>query len=252
MKLIASAASACGMRVENQDSFLINDKVFQQSECQRKTGQMIKHKQKFLIDSSSEPLLFAVADGVTCSRYGGIASIDALSALATEINSWKDSASIKNVNEKIYAYYKGSAATTLSCIYIENTTLHIYNVGDSPIYLFRKNELIPMYTPETKAQWKRMNGFPEEMITVRDHHTLINYIGQEVLYNVVETISELQADDIWFIATDGLMFDESLKEFVQTVYREKSGKNFAELIINKMKEDNKIDDNISIITLGVF
>lgn len=252
MKIIVSAGSACGKRPENQDSLLVNGKIFQQSERQHKENQIIKYQQELQIEDSTGPLLLAVADGVTCSRYGARASVDALTTLATEANRWKGVTSIENVNDKIYAYYKGSAATTLSCIYLDNTNLHTYNVGDSPIYLFRKNELIPMYIPETKAQWKKLNEFPEETITVRDYHTLINFIGQEILFNVVESISEIRPGDIWFLSTDGLVFDETLKEFLQTSYCENTAENIAELIIRKMYEDDKIDDNISIITVGVF
>lgn len=252
MKIIISAGSACGKRPENQDSLLVNGKIFQQSERQHKENQIIKYQQELQIEDSTGPLLFAVADGVTCSRYGALASVDALSALATEAYDWKGSASIKSVNDKLYAHYKASGATTVSCCYLENGNIHTYNVGDSPIYVLRKNTLIPMYTPETQAYWKQLNGFSADSISIRDHHTLINFMGSEILYNVVENSSKLEPGDIWLICTDGLEFNSSLKEYLQTSYSEETAGEFAESIIEKMYKSDEIIDNISIIVIGVF
>lgn len=107
MSLQATAATQKGLHLENQDSFLVNEK----------RG------------------LFAVADGVTLSRNGKKASNEAIQCL----KNWKGD--IKEffpaVNKKILDLKTGS--TTLTVASIKNNSLSVGHVGDSVLFLVRKS-----------------------------------------------------------------------------------------------------------------
>lgn len=225
------------------------------------------NEDRFLLNEPSG--LYVVADGMGGHRGGAVASrvavetIDAYMATSSAESVGVDGTnpddtqsesakrlrqSIVLANQKIYTQSTTDEAcrgmgTTVSALYLTDSTIITANVGDSPIYLLRNGEIESLYTPhnllhERKRMPKAMEGrFPSSKLA----HILTRAVG--IKKNVGVAIVETQCftGDIVVICSDGLSGKISREEIRDTVYRydsEEACRKLTDLANKRGGEDN--------------
>jgi PPM family protein phosphatase len=181
----------------------------------------------------NEPIgLYVVADGMGGHRGGDVASQMAIEAIdqymsnpssqmqhATQHgaggnrNQYANSLiqSIRLANKKIYDRSVSEEAfrgmgTTVSALYLTDHSIITANVGDSPIFLCRNQEIEQLYTPHTLLHERKK--IPKSMVgrfsEAKLGHILTRAVGirSEVKIDLVET--PCFADDIVVLCSDGL------------------------------------------------
>ena len=112
------------------------------------------------------PTLLAVSDGIAGLKYGEVASTLTLSFLAQIIQ--EDSAiptakAIRIAQERLSMYafkkpkYSGMGATLAGVRFFEDEA-HVFNVGDSRVYLFRDGKLSQLSIDHTLARKMALEG----------------------------------------------------------------------------------------------
>ncbi|WP_419659514.1 serine/threonine phosphatase, PP2C-family [Desulfosarcina variabilis str. Montpellier] len=174
--------------------------------------------------------LYVVADGMGGHRGGGMASQMAIEAIDQYMSDpslqqqYSDEKSglqnryascliqsIRLANKQIYDRSVSEEAfrgmgTTVSALYLTDNTMITANVGDSPIFLLRNQEIEQLYTPHTllherKKIPKSMEG---RLSKAKLGHILTRAVGirSEVKVDLVET--PCFKDDIIVLCSDGL------------------------------------------------
>ena len=159
MKAIYSVRSHKGkIREKNEDNFLA-DEIFLTAEYRNKP---------FSIDASAfSPFILAVCDGVGGEENGEFASLTAVKKISdlklqsqTDLNS-AVSQCIEEVNNEIRSIGKRSGATLALAIISEKGTQY-FNVGDSRIYVLKKNSFRRITNDHTAGAEKVRNGIVSE------------------------------------------------------------------------------------------
>jgi serine/threonine protein phosphatase PrpC len=211
MKIICSGKSTRGKdHSENEDSLLIDRKL----------------------------KLFAVADGVSIPKGGKKASQKAVKYLK-EVFSGDLKRAVEETNKKIVEEKRTKlfeGYTTLTAIYLDGNILKVCNVGDSPAFLFRKENL--------------------EMLTMLDvipgTSTLIQAIGQEfVIVHSVEL--EVKEGDCLIFASDGITDVLNWAEVVEIVKKFEEPKAIVEEMIKKAERKIKAyEDDKTVIVIRLI
>ncbi len=188
----------------------------------------------------------AIADGMSGSDAGKEASRCCIIGFISDYYSTPESWSVKHAGQKIlsatnsWLYSQGQAryqstkgmVSTLSILIIKSTTAHLFHIGDSRIYRFRRGDL--------------------ELMT-RDHRFWIsdekNYLsramGIEPCLEVDYKAFPVEKGDLYLMTTDGVhdfVGDKFLKE---TLRDASAGLNqMARSIVDKAKA-NQSDDNLT-------
>lgn len=103
--------------------------------------------------------------------------------------------------------------STFVFIFIINGGLYSYSLGDSPLYLVRRGNAIPLYSPDSAGHMALKNGMSyNEFRQMEGKDSIALYIGGE--YSRTETdyykqrqveVITLQPDDIIVAASDGVL-----------------------------------------------
>lgn len=158
---------------------------------------------------------------------------------------------------------KMRAGSTLSAILLEKNNLHWVSVGDSRIYIYRKDEFVQvtkdhnymMLLDERKKQGKISDA--EYQLEIGKGNVLISFLGANGLPYVEHNSAplELLSGDIVVLITDGiykLLSDDEVHEKLkegQTL--ENILKNIHRLTKYKAVENNVKQDNISIALIKI-
>ncbi len=184
---------------------------------------------------SSKGIAIALADGISSSNIGHIASESAVSGFLEDYYCTSDAWSVKKsalrvldaTNSWLYSqtqrgqgrYDKDKGCVcTLSTLVIKSTTAHLFHIGDTRIY--------------------RLNGNKLEQLTT-DHRIIIseeeNYLSRALGINSQLDIDyknlQIESGDVFLLATDGVY--ESVEE---------------QVIINSIKECKTLDTAAQHIT----
>ncbi len=193
----------------------------------------------------------AIADGMSGSDGGKLASQSCVGSFLNEYYSTPDSWSVKQAGQKVlsatnsWLYSQGQIrclsakglVSTLSIIVLKSTSAHIFHIGDSRIYRLRKNNL--------------------EQIT-RDHrvwtsqhkHYLNRAMGIEPRLEVDYRSLPVEQGDLFVMTTDGIhdfIDDKALKELLNVSVDLTA---LAKKILQRAKI-NKSDDNLTCQLLRV-
>lgn len=190
-------------------------------------------------------IVLAIADGMSGSDDGKLASQSCINSFINDYYSTPDSWSVLTAGEKIlsalnaWLYSQGNTryhseqglVSTLSIVIFKSTTAHVFHVGDSRIYRLRKGNL--------------------EQLT-RDHRIWINKdksylnraMGIEPKLEVDYKAIPLEIGDVFLLVTDGIydfVDDKALKNFLA------SGKNLTDIAntILQQAATNHSDDNLT-------
>lgn len=243
--IIYGGYSDKGIRSENQDSFRIN--------------------------INNTLATFLVADGVGGYSFGGRCSKGVSESIINELENVENKPIeyIKGLLEKKYSqvneyiYYQGRAndlvmATTIATINIVDDRCLISNIGDTKIFLIRKNEIKLISEEHTVAYelFKSKKISYEEFLNHDKRRILSKAIGATKTVNAYYNILEMEDDDIFLILSDGVYNFLSDVDFLKITRRflEEKTKDLNELCREIVKQaiENKSNDNATAVAVYVI
>ncbi len=213
------------------------------------------------------PNLFMVADGMGGENAGDYASKEAVDIIIKSISDIKSGSpakilldSIAKANIKLYNKsvsddsYKGMG-TTLVAAYIENSILYTINVGDSRLYLYKKDG-------ESLIQISKDHSYVEEMVLLgamvkgskeykENKNKITRAIGIEskVIPDVFD--SKIEFGDLVLLCSDGLSnMVEDLD--IANILKESTDINKSAADLIELAKKNGGKDNISLILVDPF
>ncbi len=247
----AAAASHIGLRrKENQDIALI-------------AGEYIRDKSIVLEECTvSYPFIAAVADGMGGHAAGEVASETALRGLEKKITgilseTWnngqeaseKTAEIITDLHHEIFDLSKKNSkmqkmGTTLTGIVIGAPgVIHMFHVGDTRLYLFKKGHLSQLTRDHSIQSDKSFNFLSNDLVNSMGG-------GIEKFYVDIQQISEkINAGDLLLLSSDGLHGIVSDDEIVEVLNMDTSLQEKVELLQQKALQGGGYD-NITLILLA--
>jgi len=235
---------------------------------------VIKNIQKRDHAGNGTGTLFAVADGMSGHIGGATASRMAVEGLRKHymnaVNSRKSilengkeenlrdlekmvlgiHEEISGLSERVEKYkYMG---TTLSVLLLQEKTAYIAHVGDSRIYLLRKDRLEQLTCDDTMAQLSVEMGYmkTEEAAVHPLRHSLIQSLGQGV-DEVQTAVMDFKTGDIFLLCSDGLydmISDSEIREILRYVAGD--GRPCDRLVEAALANGGK--DNVTVIVVRIL
>lgn len=220
--------------------------------------------------------LFVVADGMGGHQAGEVASDLVVKTMQDYIERFRKNgdaeelvktdpslseeanylnSSIHLANRVVFQFsqskdsYRGMGSTVSTIMFTDDTMIAA-NVGDSPIYLIRKESVDTLSTPHTViAEQMALNPEGVSQLGANYRHMLTRAMGIE--RNVEPYVCEIQCykDDTIVIASDGLS-DKVTPEEVFGVVRGKRPEKACQILVD-LANDRGGDDNITIVILRV-
>jgi PPM family protein phosphatase len=158
-------------------------------------------------------------------------------------------------NEKIYkksilnSEYVGMG-TTLSMVFIMNNNLYYGHVGDSRIYLIRKNEITKLTEDHSLVAELVKQGTikPEEAFSHPQKNIITRALGTE--YDIEADLGKqvIENGDYLLLCTDGLSNLIKDDEIMELVIAAEDVEQACENLINKAKENGGFD-NITVVVI---
>lgn len=200
---------------------------------------------------------YAVFDGIGGMRGGELASYTAAAQFAERcqrLSLTREDLTelVRCINREVYQagclqQYQ-EIGTTFSMLAFEDGTVWVCNLGDSPIYLLRQGELMPLGKAHTNAKELKRMG-----ITNRKPG-LTQFLGiNEEEFIVEPFISSMEAEqkDLYLLCSDGLTDMVSEEEISEVLSGKKDLPERAEFLIQKALERGGRDNvTVLLIELG--
>lgn len=240
-KVLYSAKTDVGTRKNNQDNLMVDGLFYFTGSDFEKNGEL---------QCKDELHMAAVCDGVGGTAAGEISSMAAIQALVHFLEGYRYCDTIPErlldelldqMNEKILSLGRkiGKTATTVSFVMWKGRHFYAVDIGDSPIYLFRKKKLTRLSTPHRLSEEKLQRG---EEITLTDTHILTKYLGKEntagsQMKSLVR--EHIEEGDAFLICTDGIpasLTEDQLKKCLRQD-PEKAVRSMWK-ILNRKQRDN--------------
>ena len=236
VKLSGFAATHVGeIRRNNEDNYYVN-------------GQYKKEMDALTDDcqdeSACDRYLCAVCDGMGGEAFGETAAYIAVKTLDKYLNSdfrEKSGEYIEEANKLICDEIEKNdgvrIGTTLALLYIQNETAVTYNVGDSRIYLYRKNKLGQLSEDHNQTHRLAKLGLlnPSEARNHKDKHKLTQHLGifrdELIIEPYISQEISIKQGDVFLLCSDGLtdmLTDVEIAEFLK---QEKNIKKSGEALI---------------------
>ena len=203
MRLKIEAATSKGSRASQDDVFFLGERPIDTAPEQTVSP--------VILDTDAEPIVFGVCDGVGSCSHAALGSNMAASEVQRsfytkedwcgdmsdpEIVEQKLRDSCKNAHEKLSALNRSfgciAAATTISAVALKNNKMHFCCIGDSPLLLYRKHTLHPLFKP------------------MHDGNRLLAYAGSFREAEFAHGTIALQSGDVILLASDGIMREKML------------------------------------------
>ena len=202
-----------------------------------------------------------IADGVSCSENAQQASQTAVTTFIDDYFSTPDTWPVKtaaarvlsSLNAWLYHHGQQSGArhnglvTTFSGLVLKSTTAHIFHVGDSRLYRYRKGDLEQL-TRDHCHQQGREKVFLTRALGM-DSHLEVDYFQED-----------MEAGDLLMLSTDGVhdvLNSAELKAFfkrAEALEAESSSTNALEVVAKEMvaaAEEKGSEDNLSCLLVRV-
>lgn len=161
-------ASSRGRWPTNEDSLLVVGKGF---ELAKKGSDIAKHRILNELTLPADPLLLAVADGMSNLGHSGLASEVVVKALLAEWLSdaghwganWLKASRVRGLQVDLCHHfekigYLGQGATTLAAAHVQDGQVTCANAGDSRAYLIRSGDWLQLSKDHTWAEELRDAG----------------------------------------------------------------------------------------------
>ncbi len=258
MKCKTVVCSSVGKkRKVNQDNFYVNGFINEEQK---------RYILKSYFSSKSEQIL-CICDGMGGEKHGEVASYIAVKKLI----SYKDRYSnlINRFDEHMNAYVQSSnnaictfiqenngersgSTMALLCISPEKKEAVASNVGDSKVFLLRKNKLKRISEDHNQAQTLVNLGMitEDEARTHKDKSKLTQHLGvfqeEMVLEPFISDNIILEKDDLFMLCSDGLTDMLSYEEIGNILEADLHLKDRARKLVDRANESGG-SDNITVI-----
>lgn len=206
---------------------------------------------------------FAIADGMGGHDSGEVASSLAVEIIRIELEDRDDvdSNQIENAftaanrvifEKSSYKDQRSNMGTTLSIFMVKGARGYIGHIGDSRIYLIRKQEIIKLTEDHTYVEKLYQDGIItyEEYLHHPKKNILLKALGSERPTDPQVLEFQILPGDMIFMCTDGVHYCVSNDEIIK-ILLSKKGKNlqktFSDLI-----ESRGSNDNYSFIVIDQF
>jgi len=251
------AASHMGnVRDNNEDIFFANGQILDPAI----TGTAI-------VADESKDGLYAVCDGMGGEECGEIASAIAVNTLhkfynqtqdisfEKSIESYTDEAN-KQICDEIEKNSGKRMGTTFAVLYIQNDTAHIFNIGDSRVYLFKSNQLSQLSQDHTQIRRLFSMGIltAEKAKTHPERHKLTQHLGifpdEMVIEPFIAEPLMVEDNDMFLLCSDGLtdmLEDKAIEGIMQ---QSSDPQDIAERLISAALQ-NGGKDNVTVIVVKV-
>lgn len=256
MKISASVISHPGnCREKNEDNFCFNGKTLSGSSMKRP----IKYRGK-----TSTTALMGIFDGMGGIKAGERASYIVSETACTAFSNIEDITDLasfmvdicKRANkltcEEMLNVIKQRIGSTASMLCFRDFKYFLCNIGDSPVFIYREDELIPIFHEHTeKENYLKIHGV--NAVLPKKKFKLTQNIGifpEEMEIEPYSFSDEIKSKDRFLITSDGLtdMVDESdIKNVLSQ--RMSPAKTVKKLL--KKALDNGGKDNTTIICIDI-
>jgi len=255
-KIDSSAITYIGLvRENNEDNYYINGKYKADSGID--TEGFFDNKQR-------DSYLYAVCDGMGGGRYGELASMIAVEALAEyQLTDIKRTISdyIQKANKLICGEIVKNngvrSGTTLALLFICDNKAISYNIGDSRVYLQRHGDLYLLSEDHTEAQRLVKMGIlnTEEAGSHKTRNRLTQHFGifpdEMAIKPFASEEVKLKKNDVLMLCSDGLtdmVSDDDIADILSL--KGKDTTYMAKKLASKTQE-NGSKDNVTIIVVKV-
>ena len=231
------------------------------------------NEDNFVIDQDLG--LYVVADGMGGHAAGEVASRVAVETIASYIRNVSTqknpeelpdsgqrlskaanrlAAGLHLANRSVYDLARGNShytgmGTTVSAVLFTSQTLIAANVGDSPIFLIRGDNMELISTLHTIASAARAADPDGESLNDEFQHMLTQAVGGEADVEVALVEKKCQTGDMIVIASDGLTDMLSPEEIRRTVISEKPAGACKKLIEQANAKGGL--DNITVVVIKI-
>jgi len=204
--------------------------------------------------------LYDVCDGMGGEELGEVASMIAVKTIAryqkTDIKATVMNY-IQEANKLICDEIKKNdcvrIGTTLALLFINAGKAIAYNIGDSRVYLFRKNKLIQLSEDHTQAQRLVDMGLLTKGAAAnhKDRHKLTQHLGifpdELIIEPFVSQEINIEQNDIFLLCSDGLTDMVSDDDIADIFYNKQEGiEPLAKELMSKALEKGG-KDNITVV-----
>lgn len=239
------------VRKNNEDNFYLNGNY-------KRVPEDLTYTKRDLIYRGG---VFAVCDGMGGEEHGEKASLFAVETLKEfeekdinkAIDEYVDTAN-KKICDLITENNGTRSGTTLALIYIKDGYANCYNIGDSRIYLIRKNKIQQISEDHTQCMQMIRLGVltKEQAMKHKDRHVLTQHMGifpDELIIQAhkAEPI-KIQNNDILLLCSDGLTDMLSDDEILQILNTEMSADEYTKSLINAALSKGGKDN----VTVGII
>ena len=243
------AKTYTGSKPVNQDNFMVDTAFYYKGEDCEQAGT--------IVCSPKEIHAAAVCDGVGGANHGELASKAAIQAMIHFVEAYPESNVLPDrlleelldqINEKILQFGEkiGQTATTLSVFMWRGNRYYAVNIGDSPIFLLRKEKMKQLSTAHTKAA---LNLMTQKPVQRSDWNTLTQFLGKKGVSGsqmAAFHYGKLQKGDIFLICSDGV--SKKIERSRLKSYLAKREKESIPAIFKTIKR-SKYNDNCTAIVL---
>lgn len=256
MKIECSIVSDVGVvRHNNEDNFYLNG-LFREDISEDHIEYSICYEKK--------DFLAAVFDGMGGEENGELASLEAARILSkyqkdnfVQIRSSYITEANESVCSKMSEMDNRRMGSTLAIVKIQKGKLSFCNVGDSPIYIFRNNNLQQLSINHNEAQSLFDMGLisKKELRTSKKKNRLTQHLGIFEEEMIIEPYFQedipLREDDYILLCSDGLT-DMVEEEEIETILMDAGNVHqMADLLVNTALE-NGGRDNVTLLLLHVI
>ncbi|MEJ2415787.1 MAG: bifunctional protein-serine/threonine kinase/phosphatase [Exilibacterium sp.] len=198
----------------------------------------------------SKGAVLAIADGVSSAEAGKEASKTAVTRFIDEYFATPDTWSVSHSGKKVlstinlrlhrkshkYTHEGKGFLSTFSAVVIKGRFVHFFHVGDSRVYLLRKNRPTELecLTTDHKVAISNQHSVLSRAIGM-DNHLTLDY-GKH----------ELQIGDRLVLCTDGVYDFIDAEQFIELLNIESSAAELSQSLIDAAIQNNS-DDNVSAI-----
>ncbi len=216
---------------------------------------------------SEETSVVAVFDGMGGTEGGEIASLASVKQMdvfynrVREKESWSDDdlsyllldtkKRMESATRKEMENHNEEQPGSTCCGFImHNGNIKPFWIGDSRLYLLRKNQLILLTKDHTIAQEKIDYGLitPEEALTVSSWHYITKYIGDNQNSFTLGEEFSVEPGDKYLLCTDGISDKFSPDKLAE--YMTESPTRFIEIVTSEIKKQSK--DNATAIMVELI
>ena len=199
---------------------------------------------------SSKGIAIGLADGISSSKVSQIASKTAITGFLEDYFCTAESRTVNTSVQRVllatnswlysqtrdsqYRYHQDKGyVCTFSTLILKSNTAHIFHVGDTRIYRLTNNHLEQL-TEDHRLWVSKNKSYLQRALGMKDHID-IDYQSLQI-----------EVDDIFILATDGIYEFVNEKFIVDVIKEHKENLNHAAKLILDKAYENESTDNLTI------